>query len=174
MSPIQKEQMRLLELKKLQVLNQDELKERMKLELKHKEFMHLTYTEMEAKLRVQRQTSLQAGVQSPFIDDVVNAYKEQYAQESWYEEPGANGNDVQFKFASEEELANFFMKQSEKGASFVMYDVATKKVMAYSNGDGHLYHANGGVVKAGEKIKPSDIDEQSFEIPNQQNARNTP
>lgn len=171
MNPMQQEQTRLLELKKLQVLNQDELKERMKLELKHKEFMHLTYTEMEAKLRMQGQTS---GVKSPFIDDIVNAYKEQYAQESWYEEPAASGNDVQFKFASEDELANFFMKQSEKGTSFVMYDVVTNKVMAYSNGDGHLYHANGDLVKAGEKIKPSDIDEQGFEIPNQQNVRNTP
>lgn len=166
MNSNQKEQMRLLELKKLQVLNQDELKERIKLELKHKEFMSLNYAEMEAKLRIQGQTPIQTGVNSPFIDDVVNDYKEQYAQESWYEEPVANGNDVNFKFVSEEALTNFFMKLSEKEIPFVMYDVATKKVMAYSNGDGQLYHANGTAVKAGDPVKPSDIDEQGFEIPN--------
>lgn len=166
MNPTEKEQMRLLELKQLQVLNQDELKERIKLELKHKEFMHLNYAEMEAKLKLLGLTPSQATVKSPFIDEVVQDYREQYAQESWYEEPVISGNDANFKFVSDEALTNFFMKLCEKKTSFVMYDIATKKVMAYSNGDGQLYHANGTAVKAGEPLKPSEIDEQGFEIPN--------
>lgn len=163
MSTSQQELQRLLELKKQEELNQADLQERMKLEMKHKEFIKLSYEEMEAKLKAPPTEQLKVSGKS--VDPIMAAYNEIYAEEEWYEEPKVEGNTVLLKFPTPEEAGKFFMKQSENGHIFLISDPKTNKVMAYSNGDGQLYHGDGQVFKAGEALKVADIDAKSFEIP---------
>lgn len=155
---------RLLALKKLAVLNQEELKEKMKLEMKHKRFLESTYEEMDARLKTK--TLIQAVLCAPEVEHTIADYNSKYSEASWYQEPKLHDDgSVTFTFTTEDECSKFFLSQCEKGEPFILCDSKTKQVTAYSNGDGQLYHADGKVFAPGDRFKASDIKVEDFEIP---------
>lgn len=48
----------------------------------------------------------------------------------------------------------FFLSQAQKNRGFKVYD-EQMRLVAYSNGNGILHHANGEVFKTGDSFKPA-------------------
>ena len=87
---------------------------------------------------------------APIIED----YKKQFGKEDWYKEPKVEDGKVTLQFPSKESAANFLQNQAEQNRHFVVVDQATQKVMAYSKGDGTLYHGDGKPFVKGDELKP--------------------
>lgn len=164
---------RLLELKKLQevhqVLDKVAMQEKMKLEMKYKEFLHLNSLEMNNILI--NNTPLKASahkvidLSSSESDDmalIIKDYNKLYSKESWYKEPVTHNGKTSLTFPSETHLADFMMDQSDKHRKFIVVDGKTNKVIAYSDGDGILHHGDGKEFKPGDKPTPSDMDLGEF------------
>ncbi|KGP63946.1 type IV secretion protein Dot [Legionella norrlandica] len=167
MSAKQKELERLLELKKkqeeLQVLNQKDMLERIKLENKYLEFLQMNSQQMEEELK-KRGPVKEVEVRSEDLDPIIEDYKKLYSKESWYKEPEIKDGKTHLSFPSQEAASNFFKDQAEKNRSFIVVDGATNKVLAYSNGDGKLYNGNGSVYQGGE-FQASKEDFSHFKMP---------
>ena len=167
MSIQQEELKKLLELKKqqeeLQVLNQDQMQELMKLEMKYNKFLQMTSQQMEEELKKSGPVK-EVNVNSKSLDQIIEDYKKLYGKERWYKEPEIKNEKTALTFPSQEAAGNFFKDQAEKNRSFIIVDIATNKVLAYSSGDGKLYNGNGSFYKGGD-FQASDKDFSSFKMP---------
>lgn len=162
-----KELNRLLELKKLQetqqVLNQSEMMERLKLEMKHLIFAEMTSEAMKEELK--KKSDLQeVTLKSDDFHSILQDHKKRYGKESWYQEPKEEKGGIALAFPSEEAAGNFCKDQAEKNRSFMLIDPKTNKVLAYSNGDGKLYNGDGSVYQSGS-FKASQHGIESFIMP---------
>lgn len=164
MSISEKDLKRLLELKKdqetLQVLDKAQALEKMKLENRYREYLDMNSKDMEQILEEKtapQVVELKSGTLSPILED----YKKLYSKESWYKEPEVRGDTTHLTFSSVEAAAEFFTEQAKKERAFLVVDVMTKKVLAYSNGDGKLYNGNGSEYTKGS-FHPSEEDYEAF------------
>jgi hypothetical protein len=97
---------------------------------------------------------------------IVLAYNNMFGGKPGYVEPVVNTDgSINLSFPQKGDAENFCVGQAEKGRRFIVIDAETKTVMAYSNGDGTLYHANGDAFKKGDSLKPSSIPRNGFELP---------
>lgn len=164
--PTEAEIMRMIELKQMQerknVFNQHEMQEKMKLELKYKEYLSLTSAEMEKLLLKNRPAPVTTSVKSDEIYTFAADYKKLYSKKPWYKEPEVKNGKMELSFPSNEEVINFMRHESDQKITFVFFDEKTRKVMAYSNGDGNLYHGDGSDFKPGDKFAASNVDIDDF------------
>jgi hypothetical protein len=153
----------LAKLKRMQVLNEQQTKVQQKLLTLHSIFKSLTYNEMMQKLVAKPEAAVV--VYSVRFDEIVDALKARYSALESYVEPKIEGDLVTYTFPSSTEMASFFMQAAQKEPPFVVFDLVTKKVTSYSNGDGKLYHPDGREVIPGELLVQSDFDEKDFVMP---------
>lgn len=104
-------------------------------------------------------------IKSSNIDPIIDDYKKKYCdQPPNYPVPKTENGKTRLLFPSPEEAANFLRDQASKERSFLVINEAGQ-VMAYSNGDGTLYKADGTAYSQNEKLVASDILASGFKIP---------
>ena len=141
-------------------------------EAKRNQALALEAEEEEAKQR-RSVVSPNAGLDTIFQcdspeeqNDIVLAYNNMFGGKAGYVAPIVNTDgSISLSFPEKGDAEDFCVDQAEKGRRFIMIDAETKKVMAYSNGDGTLYHAEGGVFQKGDSLKPSSILRDDFKLP---------
>ncbi|WP_133130424.1 hypothetical protein [Legionella yabuuchiae] len=87
------------------------------------------------------------------------------------ERPEAKGGLLKLDFPTPENAVDFFQQQASKSRSFIIFDEQTKKVLAYSNGDGQLHHGNGKPFQKDDKLTRSEIDYKDFHMPSPDTMR---
>ena len=136
-----------------------------RLSLQYKGYAELTSEQMQEQLEKESHTT---GVGVDINDDnksLLDAYKDKYKNADWYQEPQKNDRgQMELNFPTEEDAAQFFSEQAEKGKKFKIVDLESNKVMAYSNGDGTLYHSNGNEVQKGDLLQPGERDSNDFKL----------
>ena len=133
----------------------------MKLQLKYNQYIDLTSQQIEE----QERNPVKVSAKSDSMDQIVADYKKLYSKESWYQEPKvSSGDKVELAFDSIETATDFFLEQSKQNRPFAIIDGQTNKVMAYSTGDGKMYHSDGREFKNGDKLS-GGIDQDKFKIP---------
>ncbi len=166
MSTKEQEIKRLIELKRLQeelqVLDQITMQEKMKLDMKYKKYLSLSSEEMEEQLN---NLPVQTSVKGESLDAILGDYKKLYSGESWYQEPKMEDGTLTLSFPTQQDAVNFYLDQSEKNREFVVVNIKTNKVVAYSNGDGKLYHGDGRAFQQGDTLSPCGVDFDSFNMP---------
>lgn len=93
---------------------------------------------------------------------VINEYKACFASNTWYQKPENHPTEVKkdsvrLKFESSKDLNVFAIRlalEKTPPLPFTLTDKITQRVMAYSTGDGQLYHGNGCKYKHGDAITP--------------------
>jgi hypothetical protein len=167
MSTQQQELAKLLVLKKQQeellVLDQADRIEKMKLECRHRLFLEMSSQQMEAELN-KKEAVQHVVIHSLVIDPIVEDYKNLYSKETWYKEPEVSADQTTLNFPSQDTLVSFFNEQAQIKRSFTLIDKNSNKVLAYSNGDGTLYHGNGDAYISGH-FQPSDKKVEDFKVP---------
>ncbi len=141
-------------------------------EAKRNQALALEAEEEEAKQRrsvVSPNAGLDTSFQCDSLEeqkDIVLAYNNMFGGKAGYVAPVVNTDgSIYLSFPEKGDAEDFCVDQAEKGRRFIMIDAETKTVMAYSNGDGTLYHANGDVFQKGDSLKPSSISRNGFELP---------
>ncbi len=76
---------------------------------------------------------------------------------------------VSLPFPSKQDEVNFYLDQCEKNREFVVVNIKTNKVVAYSNGDGTLYHGDGRAFHQGDTLSACGADFDSFYMPEREN-----
>ena len=103
-------------------------------------------------------------VQTKYAATIAESYKQKYSDASTgkympeFKEPKIEKDNVKLTFPTSEQANTFCQElaQQRRGEGFVVFD-KNKKVMAYSNGDGSLYKADGQPYAAGEKLVSSKM-----------------
>lgn len=158
---------RMIELKQLgdqKALNDKQAQEFMALSLKNAELAQLSLEQLQEELK-KSAAEQKVSVKSNKLDDILTDYKAKYGKEDWYKEPEVKNGKVELVFPSIEAASNFMLEQAEKNRPFVVVDGKTNKVMAYSNGDGTLYHGDGRPFAKGDELSPSGGDINDFRMP---------
>lgn len=147
----QEELDRLFELKKKQDMDRtnDEILEMKQLNQKHAAFATLSAEEMEAARSPSKSLSIQGTDLALIMDD----YHALYANKPGYPKPSMKNGMVMLTFKSDKEAADFVCDQALKGRKFKLFDEQLR-LLAYSNGYGKLYHADGRQFKAGDVFQP--------------------
>jgi len=97
---------------------------------------------------------------------IVSDYYKMFGGKPGYVAPVVNTDgSISLSFPEKGDAEDFCLDQAGKGRRFIVIDAETNTVMAYSNGDGNLYNANGDVFKKGDSLKPSNISRNGFELP---------
>jgi hypothetical protein len=158
---------RLLELKKeaeISSLNREKQALLDELNSKYAEYALLNADALEANLK-HIPTLRPVSVQSKEIDSIIDDYDKQFAGRPGYKKPETKNGMTVLCFDNEMDAGNFFLTQAQKGRGFRVYD-AQMRLIAYSKGDGTLYHANGEVFKTGDSFKPlPGVSNQNFQLP---------
>lgn len=171
MKPEEIEQIKkLIELKKAEekaklnneIFNQQTLL--MKLQKDFLEFSKLNSEEMQKLLDKKIEPKTINVEQASNVNSMVEDYRKKYSKEKWYKEPVVEGNKTKLTFPSQEEAANFMLDQAKKGQDFIVVDGKTQKVIAYSNGDGHLYNGDGKEFKPGDPFVPSQHSPEDIDL----------
>ena len=166
----------LIELKKeaeISSLNKEKQVLLDELNSKYTEYALLNAAALEASLK-NTPTLRPVSVQSKEIDAIVDDYNKQFAGLPGYKEPETKNGMTVLHFANEMEAGAFFLTQAQKGRGFRVYD-AQMRLIAYSKGDGTLYHANGDVFKAGDSFKPlPGVSNQDFQVPKNEPEQEKP
>ncbi|KTD44819.1 hypothetical protein [Legionella quateirensis] len=149
----QLEEKKQLEDKQMQELNQ--------LIEKNSHLAKMSVLEMQEELAKGRDLQ-QADIVSKNLDPIIEDYKKQFGKEDWYKEPKVENGKVTLEFPSKEALSDFMQKQAELNRPFVLVDQATNKVMAYSKGDGTLFHGDGKPFVKGDELKPCGVDIEEY------------
>jgi hypothetical protein len=98
--------------------------------------------------------------------DLISAYNGMFGGKPGYKAPVVNADgSIALAFPNKGDAENFCMDQAGKGQRFVLIDAETKTVMAYSNGDGTLFHADGSAFQHRDTLKPSPIAMDTFTLP---------
>lgn len=98
--------------------------------------------------------------------DLISAYNAMFGGKPGYKAPVVNADgSIALAFPNKGDAENFCMDQAGKGQRFVLIDAETKTVMAYSNGNGTLFHADGTEFQKGDTLKPSPITIDTFTLP---------
>lgn len=160
---------RLIALKKKQeeeTLSQQELIKLQNFYQKHPGYENLSSEEMQKKLDEDLKVKKVQVISDGDIDPIIQAYNDKYKNETWYKEPVTQGNETTFTFPSLKEASSFFLEQAKNVQEpFIIVDGKTNKVMAYSKGDGKLYHSDGKEFEQGHTLTPGEHDAAKFEIP---------
>jgi hypothetical protein len=111
---------RLIELKKItEALTEEQEQELKRLKFRRIKDAELPVSELEATLIELDTTTVSVSAEN--IEELIADYNEAYAGEEHYEAPKVEDDgSVRFKFSSQDECSKFFMKQAEKGDSFIM------------------------------------------------------
>lgn len=125
-------------------LNADEMQSKLDLELKKKsDPQHPLYSSTNLQLIID------AYNQKFCID---NAYK------SGYGKPNEQGGCLTLQFPTEKDEVAFDLEMAVKKISFKIIDPKTQLVIAYSNGDGKLYHGDDKEFNVGDSYYRSPQD----------------
>jgi hypothetical protein len=106
----------------------------------------------------------QVYVESEDLAQIISAYKNKYHQESWYKEPEIKDGIACFAFPTYEEAGLFFEELAAENKVFIVVTRETRKILAYSNGDGNLFNADGSMYKGGA-LTVSNQDLANFIMP---------
>jgi hypothetical protein len=132
-----------------QTLNEEEERRLIKLALANKAFMALSAEDM--------QTKLQEAISNPDLDvvaqyeseehgpEIVDLYNLKFKEKPWYQPPVVDSakSTITLKFPSVEDETKFDREMAENNLRFKVIDKQTNTVVAYSSGDGVLYHGDG-------------------------------
>lgn len=132
----------------------------------NKKYNNATVPELEKLLKDTQQQQVHTTVHSKKLDPIIEDYKKLFGKE-----PVIKDGRTELSFPSAKSMADFMLDQSHKERAFVVVDKATNKVMAYSNGDGKLYHGNGDEFHPGDKPEPSGVDKSDFKMPERASQR---
>ncbi len=158
---------RVIELKQLEekkALDEKQAQELMSWQLRNAELAQLSLEQLQDELQKSAAPE-EADFKSSNMDEILADYKKKFGEEEWYQEPKVDGNKVTLTFASKEALSDFAQEQAEKNRPFVVVDAKTQQVMAYSNGDGKLYHGNGKEFNKGDELRPCGGHIDDFKMP---------
>ena len=93
------------------------------------------------------------------IKNMVAAYQKQFKTDDGYQEgyadPIRDDKKFRFTFPTQEKAANFFSTQAQENRSFILMN-EENQVLAYSDGKGTMFHANGDEFRKGDAFRPSD------------------
>ncbi len=130
----------------------------------------------EEKYKQSPNTGLELGVSPKEEEDtnsIIQAYKTAFGGKPGYKEPIVDEKGrIVLSFPQKGDAEAFFQDQAKKGQEFVIVDIKTNKVIAYSCGDGTLYHGDGKEFKQGDSLKPSDVSFDNFEFPSPSSSCN--
>lgn len=120
-------------------------------------------------------------IQSEQAELMLQAFKKKFGTDEWYKKntsPEMKESTLNLSFKNEEDLTAFFAEQAQGDKEhgvvprhFIIVDKETQKVLAYSNGDGALYHGNGEKFELGKDkslldfSKASDKTLSDFKMP---------
>jgi hypothetical protein len=158
---------RMIELRQLEekkALDDKQKQELIDLSLKNAELTRMSLEQLQDELK-KSAPEQEVSVKSNNLNDIIDDYKKKFGQEDWYKEPEAKNGKVDLVFPSKEAASNFMLEQAEKNRPFVVVDGKTNQVMAYSNGDGTLYHGDGKPFAKGDELSPSGGDINNFRMP---------
>ena len=149
-----KDLQKLLELKKSEektTLDTENAQTLFKLKAQYLDYATMTHQAMLEKLQQEASTK-EVGVEcsEDVSNAILNEYRARYRNTDWYKEPEIKDGKISITFPSEIEMGNFFKDQAEQNRSFIVVDGNTNQVIAYSNGDGKLYHGNGSEYDGGD------------------------
>lgn len=134
----------------------------------HAAYAKMDAEQMEADLKKKpSETSLSIS-HSRDHDLIIQDYNAQFSCKPGYIVPETKNGYTKLCFASEAEAGDFFQAQAAKGRSFGIYREydGQMRAVAYSNGDGNLYHANGTVYKPGDSFVPVEgATKDKFKLP---------
>lgn len=160
---------RAITLKKLEEekkINEKQAQELQKWLLENAALARLSSAQLQEELDKLTETQ-EVSIKSDNISDIIADYKKQFGDKDWYEEPKVEDGKVTLRFQTMEELTDFLQGQAQKNRKFVVIDAATNQVMAYSNGDGTLYHGNGKPFAKGDTLASCGPDAGKFKTPPQ-------
>lgn len=95
---------------------------------------------------------------STALDSIIEAYESKYSKLPAYQAPERRDGGVKLFFVSEEEAVSFALEQAKANHRFEMFD-SQRRLIAYSNGDGKLYHPNKTEFKPGDLFSVPEIKE---------------
>ncbi|RUR20664.1 hypothetical protein ELY21_00840 [Legionella sp. km535] len=151
----------LRQLEEQKKLEEQQLQELNQLMEKNSQLAKMSMLELQEALAKEKELP-KADVSSKNIDPIVEDYNKQFSKEDWYREPKVENGRVTLAFPTKEAMTDFFHKQAELNRPFVVVDHATNKVMAFSKGDGTLYHGDGRPFVKGDELTPSGLDIEEY------------
>lgn len=111
--------------------------------------------------------------------EIIIAYKTAFGAGLGYKEPVIHTEPAEKKegsmsisFPKKGDAERFFIDQAQKGMHMIILE-EKNKVIAYSNGDSNLYHADGVSFQANDSFKPSNTDVKDFKVPEPHNGTPT-
>lgn len=123
----------------------------------------------EAKSKQSPNTGLELSVipkEQEETNSIIQDYKAAFGGKPGYKEPVVDEKGrIILSFPQIGDAEQFFLDQAQKGVNIVIVDLKTNQVMAYSCGDGKLYHGDGKEFQQGDSLKPSGISFDNFELP---------
>ncbi|MBL7481517.1 type IV secretion protein Dot [Legionella bononiensis] len=155
---------RLIELRQLEEkkqLDDKQMQELIQLQERNSLLANMSLQQMQEELAKGKELQ-QADIVGKNLDPIIEDYKKQFGKEDWYKEPKVENGKVTLQFPSKESVADFFQNQAEQNRKFVVVDQATQKVIAYSKGDGTLFHGDGKPYVKGDELKPCGMDIEEF------------
>lgn len=158
---------RMIELRQLEekkALDDKQTQELMDLSLKNAELTQMSLQQLQGELN-KPTAEQEVSVKSNNLNDIIDDYRKKFGKEDWYKEPEAKNGKVDLTFPSKEALTNFIQEQADQNRPFVVVDAKTNQVMAYSNGDGTLYHGDGKPFVDGDELSLSGGDINDFRMP---------
>ena len=133
--------------------------------------------QMEADLKKKQSETSVSIPNSRDHDLIIQDYQNQFSCKPGYKAPETKNGYTELCFASETEAGDFLQDQAAKGRSFGIYREydGQMRAVAYSNGDGKLYHANGTVYKPGDSFVPVEgAAKDRFQLPREDKSEPKP
>ncbi len=148
-------------------LDEAERQRMFKLGMANKKFMELSSADMQIRLdEMLADEEVEATYESEEADEIIGLYKLKYKNEPWFKEPTkAEDGKISLNFGSLKEEVNFDLQMAEANIKFMVVDKATNTVIAYSNGDGKLYHGDGEEFHPDDAYTPCSVPVDTFTLP---------
>lgn len=137
---------RLLELRKKQEKDNDDVAEMNRLNAIYDRENSLTNEQLQEKLDVPTSLTFQS---KGDLELIIQAYTAQFSKNPGFKPHETKNGMTTLFFATEAEAVDFAIAQAKAGRKFQIVD-EKHCVLAYSNGDGKLYHADNKEFKKGE------------------------
>lgn len=129
---------------------------------KYKEYENLNSVQMQKKLtEAMKPKVFKTQGEDNELLLMLKDFKNKFGKGKEFKEPQINNHTVILEFPSPKEAKEFFLEQAQKNRSFKVFDPDTNNVIAYSNGDGKLYHGDGKVFNPGESLSPSKVEDDN-------------
>ena len=167
----QEELTELLELKKraaAAVLEAEAQARLNQLNILYAEYAKMDAEQMDADLKMKHPVCIS---HSRDHDLIIQDYQAQFSCKPGYKAPETKNGYTELSFASEAEAGAFLQDQAAKGRCCGVYDDVDgqMRAIAYSNGDGNLYHANGTIYKPGDSFAPVEgVTKEKYKLPREE------